>query len=96
MVQSARTGGARGLLQYHDNAGFHSEAVILDSLVTSDVQLVTHLPCSPDVARCNWFLFPSVKRELKGKQFRSAEDGRAFFEGVILDIPQATKLNDFD
>ena len=25
-----------------------------------------------------------------GKQFENAEDPRAFFEGVILDIPQST------
>ena len=25
----------------------------------------------------------------KGKQFQNAEDARAFFEGVILDIPQS-------
>ena len=34
-------------------------------------------------------LFPSVKRQLKGKQFQN-EDARAFFEGVILDTPQST------
>ena len=39
---------------------------------------------------CDWFLFPSVKRQLKGKQFQNAEDARAFFEGVILDILQST------
>ena len=27
---------------------------------------------------------------MKGKQFQNAEDARAFFEGVIFDIPQST------
>ena len=27
---------------------------------------------------------------MKGKQFQNAEDAQAFFEGVILDIPQST------
>ena len=35
-------------------------------------------------------MFPSIKRQLKGKQFQNAEDTRAFFEGVIFDIPQST------
>ena len=35
-------------------------------------------------------MFPSVKRQMKGKQFQNAEDARAFIEGVILDIPQST------
>ena len=45
---------------------------------------------SHDLVPCDWFLFPSVRRQLKGKQFQNAKDARAFFEGVILDIPQST------
>ena len=65
-------------------------AVTLDCLAAKDVQLVTHPPCSPDLAPCDWFLFPFVKWQLKGKQFQNAEDARAFIEGVILDIHQST------
>ena len=82
--------GVRGLLLHHDNAGAHIAAVTLDSLAASDVRLVTHPPYSSDLVPCDWFLFPSVKRQLKVKQFQNAEDARAFFEGVTLDIPQST------
>ena len=82
--------GVRGLLLHHDNASAHTASVALDFLATNDVQLVTHPPYSPDLAPCDWFLFPSVKRKLKGKQFQNAEDARAFIEGVILDISQST------
>ena len=82
--------GVRGLLLHHDNASAHTAAVTLDFLAASDVQLVIHTPYSPELAPCDWFLFPSVKRKLKGKQFQNAEDARAFVEGVILDIPQST------
>ena len=82
--------GVRGLLLHHDNASTHTAAVTLDFLAASDVQLVTHPPNSPDLAPCDWFLFPFVKRQLKGKQFQNAEYARAFFEGVILDIPQSS------
>ena len=80
----------RGLLLHHDNASAHTAAVTLDFLAACDAQLVTHPPYSPDLAPCDWFLFPSVKRQLKGKQFQNAEDARAFIEGVILDIAQST------
>ena len=83
-----RTGVLR-LLLHHDNASEYTAAVTLDFLAASDVQLVAHPPYSPDLAPCDWFLFPSVKRQLKGKQFQNVEDARAFFEGVILDIPQS-------
>ena len=82
--------GVRGLLLHQDNASVHTAAVTLDFLAASDVQLVTHPPYSPDLAPCNWFLFPSAKRQLKGKQFQNSEDARAFIESVILDIPQST------
>ena len=62
--------GVRGLLLHHDNASVHTAAVTLDFLTASDVQLVTHPPYSPDLAPCDWFLFPSAKRQLKGKQFQ--------------------------
>ena len=82
--------GVRGLLLYYDNASARTAAVTLDFPSASDVQLVTHPPYSPDLAPCDWFLFLSVKWQLKGKQFQNAEDARAFIEGVVLDIPQST------
>ena len=81
--------GVRGLLLHHDNASAHTAAVTLDFLVTSNVQLVTYPSYSPDLAPCDWFLFPSIKRQLMGKQSQNAEDARAFFEGIILDIPKS-------
>ena len=72
-TRSSRT-GVRGLLLHHDNASAYTAAVTLDFLAASDVQLVTHPPYSPDLAPCDWFLFPSIKTQLKGKQFQNAED----------------------
>ena len=81
---------------HHDNASAYTAAVTLDFLAANDIQLVTHPPCTPELAPCDWFLFPSVKRQLKGKQFRNAEDARAFSEGVSLDMPQSTWLGVID
>ena len=81
--------GVRSLLRHHDNASAHTADVTLDFLTSSDVQLATHPPYSPDLGPCDLFLFPSVQRQMKGKQFQNAKDVRAFFEGVILDIPHS-------
>ena len=59
--------GVFGLLLHHDNASAHTTAVTLDSLGASDVQLVTHPPYSSDLAHCDWFLFPSVKKKKKSE-----------------------------
>ena len=82
--------GVRGRLLHHDNASAHTAAVTLDFLVVNDVQLVTHQPYSPDWPPVTGFCSLPFKRQLMGKQFQNAEDTRAFFEGVILDIPQST------
>ena len=74
----------RVLLLHHDNASVHTAAVTLDFLAASDAQLVTHPPSSPDLPPSHWFLLPSVKRQLKGKQFQNVADARTFFEGVIF------------
>ena len=89
MVKWRNRTGVHVLLLHHDNASAHTAAVTQDFLTANDVQLVTHPPYSPDLGLCDWFLFPSAKRQLKGKQFQNAEDARAFFEGIILDIFQS-------
>ena len=73
--------GIRGLLLHHDNVSADTAAITLDFLAASDVHLVIHPPYSPDLAPSDWFLFPSVKRQLKGKTFQNAEDAQAFIEG---------------
>ena len=55
------------LLLHHDNAREDTTAVTLDFVAASDVHLVTHPLYSPDLAPCDWFMFPSVKWQLKGK-----------------------------
>ena len=42
----------------HDNASVHTAAQTLDFLTEFDVQLVTHLPYSSNLAQYNFYLFP--------------------------------------
>ena len=79
-----------GLLLHHDHASADTAAVTLDFLAANDVQLVIHPLYSPDLAPSDWFLFLSVKRRLKGKQFQNIEDAQAFIKGVIFYISQST------
>ena len=81
--------GTRGLLLHHDNASAHTAAATLDFLQENNVQLVTHPPYSPDLAPCDFFLFPQIKKQLRGKPFASVEDARVFAEGAISDILQS-------
>lgn len=82
--------GLQGLLLHHDNASAHTSAVTLDFLTENGVQLVSHPAYSPDLAPCDWFLFPYVKSKLRGTHFPSPEEARIEFERVISGIPSET------
>jgi histone-lysine N-methyltransferase SETMAR len=78
--------GLRGILLHQDNASAHTAAVTMDFLHQSDVQLLPHPPYSPDLAPCDFFLFPKVKLLLKGKHYESKDAALAAFNGVLNDI----------
>ncbi len=50
-----------------DNAPVHTAAVVTNWMAARRFQVIEHLPYSPDLALANFFLIPSVKRELAGK-----------------------------
>jgi hypothetical protein len=41
-----------------------------------------HPPFSPDLAQCNFWAFPTIKRELRGNKFRSDQRPTARFREV--------------
>ena len=43
-------------------------------LVSKEITLLHHPPYSPDLAPCDFFLFPKLKRILKGRCFQGVED----------------------
>jgi histone-lysine N-methyltransferase SETMAR len=50
-----------------DNAPVHTAAVVKDWMVARDFRLIDHPLYSPDLAPANFFLFPTIKRQLAGK-----------------------------
>ena len=43
-------------------------------------------PHSTDLASCSFFMFPPVKRQMKGKQSYGIKHARDSFEGAISDV----------
>ena len=82
--------GTRGLLLHHDNASAHTARATTTFLEEKNVQLVAHPPYSPDLAPNDFFLFPKVKRQLKGKKFQTPEDARRFFDAIVSGLPEST------
>jgi transposase len=50
-----------GWLLHHDNAPAHTALSIQEFLVEKKIPVVPHPPYSPDLAPCDFFLFPRIK-----------------------------------
>ena len=78
--------GVRGILLHYDNAS--SYTALRKFLEDSGLRTLHHPPYSPDLATCDFWLFPTIKNELRGKRFSSNEElAGALFE-VIETIPK--------
>jgi [histone H3]-lysine36 N-dimethyltransferase SETMAR len=60
-----------GWLLHHDNAPAHRSRVCQEILDEIGVELLVHPPYSPDLAPCDFFLFPELKKYLRGNRYQS-------------------------
>lgn len=73
-------------LIHHDNAPAHTALRIRQFLTSHGMTLVPHPPYSPDLAPADFFLFPRMKRDLKGRRFDTVEDVIAASTGALNSI----------
>jgi transposase len=59
---------------HHDNAPGHSSHLIQSFLAKLGIPVARQAPYSPDMAPCDFWLFPKLKRPLKRSHFDSRED----------------------
>lgn len=81
-------GGLRNLLVHHDNATAHTAMQTREFLAQRNIQLVGHPPYSPDLAPCDFFLFPTVKSQLRGRQFNTAEEAVNAYQEAVQDLTE--------
>jgi len=62
-------------------------------LVELRYELLSHPPYSPDLASCNFYLFPNMKKWLGGKRFASNEKVIAETEAYFKEFDQSYFLN---
>ena len=60
-------------LLHHDNASAHTAHSIRQFLAEKNITVLDHPPYSPDLAPCDFFLFPKVKGVLKETRFGEVE-----------------------
>ena len=76
---------------HHDNAPSHTALIIRDHLAKNSTHIVPQPPYSPDLAPSDFWLFPKLKRPLRGHRFESIEEIK---EKLLLEL-KAISESDF-
>jgi transposase len=58
-----------GFVLHQDNAPCHTSLVIRQFLADKKITVCPHPPHSPDLAPCDFWLFPKIKLKMKGNRF---------------------------
>ena len=67
-----------GFILHQDNApAYASQEVQTTIQIQPEAEVLTHPPYSPDLAPCDFALFPKLKGELKGKHFNDLDELRS-------------------
>ena len=85
--QRPATGTARVLL-LHDNASSHKTKMVSAYLDQEKIKQLPHPPYSPDLAPCDFWLFPKIKKQLAGKPFGRVQDLAKAIHSEMRSIPQ--------
>ena len=65
---------SKGVLLQQDNARVHTCKVAMDAIERNGYELIPHPAYSPDLAPSDVFLFPNLKKDIRGLHFRSDEE----------------------
>jgi histone-lysine N-methyltransferase SETMAR len=63
-----------GWILHQDNASAYNAPSVRQFLAIKQVAVLHNAPYSPDLAPCDFFLFPKLKHSQKGTHFQSIED----------------------
>lgn len=61
-------------LLHHDNAPAHTSLLVREFLAKNNTLIMPQPPYSPDLAPCDFFLFPKLKRPMKGRRYATIEE----------------------
>ena len=78
-----------GLWHFHqDNAPVYNSILVTDYLTKMSINTVPHLPHSPDLAPCDFWLFPKLKENLRGCRYEIIEEMKDAVTKVIDTLTQ--------
>jgi len=72
---------------HHDNTPAHTSHLVQQFLAKHGTAQLQQAPYSPDLAPCDFFLFPRLKKVLKGHRLEATENKRNSTK-TLLGIPK--------
>jgi transposase len=73
---------------HHDNAFAHDVLAVWEFLAEKSIMKLDHPPYSPDLAPCDFWLFPKLKTALKGHRFSDIADIQEHAMTILQSIPE--------
>ena len=81
---------------HHDNAPSDTSFDVREFLAQNKITTLPHPPYSPDLALCDFFLFPKLKTHFKGYHFGTAENVRAAATRALNNISSEDFLHRYE
>ena len=82
-------------LLHHDDAPAHRAVTTSEFLAKHNIPLLPHPPYSPDLAPCDFFSFPQLKKTMKGRWFDYMEEIQANATRQLTAITKSTTRGAF-
>lgn len=76
------------IIYHHDNAPAHSAQKTIAKISDLKYEILQHPPYSPDLAPSDFWLFPHLKKFMRGKRFSSNEEVIAAVEAYFNSLPE--------
>ena len=73
---------------HHVNAPAHRSFKVSQFLAKNNMRVIPHPPYSPDLAPCDFFLFPKLKLRMKVRRFDTIEEIQEESQRVLDTIPK--------
>ena len=83
-------------LLHHDNAPAHTSLLLRKFLAKNNTLMMPQPPYSPDLAPCEFFLFPKLKRPMKGRRYATFEEIKAASKEELNKITKNDFLKCFE
>jgi len=81
---------------HHDAAPSHTSFTVTEFLAQHNITTLPHPPYSPDLAPCDFFLFPKLKTHLKGHHFGTVENVQAATTRALNNISSEDFLHCYE